>query len=295
VAALARRQHGVVSRAQLTELGIGDDAIDYRLGTGRLHSVFRCVYAVGHEALPPRGRDMAAVLTCGPNAVLSHRSAAALWGIRRTSRTWVDVSATRSREGQDGIDLHRIRSLQEQDRAVIDGIPVTGLARTYLDLAEVVPPRHVQRAMEEGDRLQIFDLRAVQDVCERSPGRHGVKTLRALMQDAEETPHTRQELERFFLDVCKQHGLPRPAVNAVVEGYEVDAVWRRQRLVVELDGWEFHRSRRSFERDRERDAVLQLAGYRVIRITYRRLTREPAEVAAIILRLLAGSPSTTRS
>jgi Protein of unknown function (DUF559) len=178
---------------------------------------------------------------------------------------------------------------------VKDGIPVTALARTYLDLAECLRPREVQRAIDEGDRLGIFDLKAIQDICARSPGRRGVPILIALCEQAEEPPLTRSEAERLFLDICEDHGIPRPAVNAVVEGLEVDMLWRSQRAIVEIDGYAFHRGRRAFERDPERDTILTLAGYRVIHITYKKLTREPAQVAERVFRLLAGSPSTTRS
>ncbi|HEX8855934.1 MAG TPA: DUF559 domain-containing protein [Thermoleophilaceae bacterium] len=265
------------------------------MATARLHCLFRGVYAVGHQALPKRGWERAAVLACGPDARLSHRHAGDLWEVRATSRRVIDVTTPRGRAGQRGIQVHRVRALDPRDTDEVDGIPVTSLARTYLNLAEVVKPRQVQRAIEEGDRLGIFDLREIEDVCERSPGRRGVKVLRALLTDAEEPPLTRSELERLFLGVCHEYGIPRPAVNAIVEGVEVDMLWEKERVIVELDGYAYHRGRGAFERGRERDAVLTLVGYRVIHITYRRLTREPDQVAEIVLRLLAGSPSTTRS
>jgi Protein of unknown function (DUF559)/Transcriptional regulator, AbiEi antitoxin len=295
VAELARQQHGVVARWQLRELGFGEGLVEYWIRTGRLHRLFRGVYAVGHRALPKRGWELAAVLACGPEARLSHRHAADLWGVRATARRTIDVTTPRGRAGQRGIQVHRVRALDERDRAVKDGIPVTALARTYLDLAECLRPREVQRAIDEGDRLGIFDLKAIQDICARSPGRRGVPILIALCEQAEEPPLTRSEAERLFLDICEDHGIPRPAVNAVVEGLEVDMLWRSQRAIVEIDGYAFHRGRRAFERDPERDTILTLAGYRVIHITYKKLTREPAQVAERVFRLLAGSPSTTRS
>ncbi|MFL5827328.1 MAG: DUF559 domain-containing protein [Thermoleophilaceae bacterium] len=295
VATLASRQHGVAARWQLADLGLSRNEIDYWVATRRLHCLFRGVYAVGHTSVSPRGRAIAGVLACGPEAVLSHRSAADLWGIRRTARSNMEVTAPRGRAGHSGIQLHRVRALAPRDRAMREGIPVTALPRTYLDLAEVLKPRQVQRAIEEGDRLGVFDLTAVMDICKRSPGRRGVPILIALCEQAEEPPLTRSEAERLFLDICVDYGIRRPAVNAVVEGLEVDMLWLDERAIVEIDGYAFHRGRRAFERDPERDTILTLAGYRVIHITYKRLTREPAQVAERVRRLLAGSPSTTRS
>jgi Protein of unknown function (DUF559) len=231
------------------------------------------------------------VLWLGPDALISHRSAAAVWDLLPTIRSTIDVTHPgRSRHSRPGILVHRVRRLHIADRNVRDGIPVTGVARTLLDLAEVVSPRQLERSVEQAERLRLFDLGEVEDLFERSRGRRGLRPLRALLGDAvAEPPPTRSELERCFLDLCRGASLPRPAVNIWVAGFEVDALWRRQRLVVELDGHAFHNSRGAFERDRFRDAELQLAGYRVVRLTHRRLAREPAAVAALLRALLATS------
>jgi hypothetical protein len=235
---------------------------------------------------------MAAVLACGPEAMLSHHSAAALWELRPTARSAVDVTAPgRTRHGRPGITFHPVRRLDPVDRARLDGVPVTTVARTLFDLAEVLAPRQLERAFEQAERLRLLDLRAINNLARRSRGRHGLRALSALLAERREpAPATRSELERRFLDLCHTAGLPRPAVNIVVSGLEVDAVWPDQRLVVELDGHAFHHTRAAFERDRLRDATLQLAGYRVLRVTHRRLEREPATVAETVRALLADSP-----
>lgn len=287
VADLAAAQHGVADHGQLVALGIGADAIHYRLEAGRLHQLHRGVYAVGHRLVTAHGRWMAAVLACGPGALLSHLSAAALWAIRPSTRAIVDVTAARSRHGHSGIAVHRSRSLHPEDSALCEGIPVTSIARTLLDLAEVVSRQDLARAVEATERLRLFDLGAIERLLARSGGRRGIKPLRAVLREYRAAPFTRSGLELEFLAVCEAHGLPRPETNVLVEGFEVDAVWREQRLVVELDSRAFHDTAAAFERDRLRDAALLLAGYRVLRITWGRLHSEPAVVADTVRRLLA--------
>jgi hypothetical protein len=170
---------------------------------------------------------------------------------------------------------------------VCDGIPVTSVARTLLDLAEVLPRRRLERAFDEADRQHLLDLSAIGRLCERSRGRHGLKPLKALLSARfRPVPETRSELERQFLDLCRQAGLPPPLVNCHVAGFEIDAAWPDRRLVVELDGFAFHHTRSAFERDRARDAELQLAGHRVLRVTARRLADEPREIVRAIRLLL---------
>jgi Transcriptional regulator, AbiEi antitoxin/Protein of unknown function (DUF559) len=289
IAALAARQHGVISLEQLEELGLTAGAVKHRIGAGRLHRLHVGVYAVGHRALSGRGHRLAAVLACGRDAVLSHRDGAALWEVRFTARTRIDVTVPRAHaRSQPGIDVHRVRSLHPEDCTVRDGIPVTTVARTLLDLAEVVRPREVERAFDEAERLGLLDLVALEAVCRRARGRRGLKVLRPLVADRRPSMQdTRSPLERIFLPFCRDHGIPLPATNVEVAGLLVDAVWPAQRLIVELDGYEFHgKTRSAFEADRVRDATLQLAGYRVVRITWRRLEREPDAVASLLHELL---------
>jgi very-short-patch-repair endonuclease/predicted transcriptional regulator of viral defense system len=288
LAKIAARQRGVVSRRQLVDLGLGRGAIQHRLDIGRLHRMHVGVYAVGHRAIAAPGRWMAAVLAYGPDAVLSHRSAAALWRIRDTSQAAIDVTvAGRTRARRPGLRLHLVRELHLHDRTRRDGIPVTSVPRTLLDLAETLRPDLLERAFAEADRRELLDLHAVEQLMRRSPGRHGLRPLAALLEHAYPAAPTRSDLEQTLLGVCREGGLPRPAVNVAVAGFEVDALWKAQRLVVEVDSWEFHRGRQAFENDRARDAVLLLAGYRVVRVTWRMLRDQPAEVAGMLRRLLA--------
>jgi very-short-patch-repair endonuclease len=238
------------------------------------------------------GRWMAAVLACGPDAALSHRSAAALWGLAQASGARVDVTTPR-RSGslRPGIRLHRVRKMHPQDLAVRDGIPVTSVARTLLDLAEIVDPGGLGRMLEEAERRRLLDLRAVEQACARGHGRRGLKPLLAHLRTLRPAPEKRSDLERRFLALCRELALPPPDVNARVQGFEVDAVWSHRRVVVELDGYAFHHTRGAFERDRARDATLQLAGYRVLRLTARRLAEEPETVAETVRGLLAQPPT----
>lgn len=274
----------MVSRRQLAAMRLGPGAIDQRVSSGWLHVVHRGVYAVGHPRLVGLGPWMAAVLACGEGALLSHRAAAALWDIAPYAGELVEVTTPRSRRGCAGVVVHRSRRLHPEDTAVHEGIPVTSLARTLCDLAEVVSRGRLERAFEAAERRRVLDMAAVERVMERGRGRHGVPALRRLVADyRSEAAETRSELERRFLDFCRQQGLPLPAMNAWVAGFEVDAFWPG--LVVELDSWEYHRTRASFERDRARDAALQLHGYPVIRITSRALSNEPERVEATVRRL----------
>jgi very-short-patch-repair endonuclease len=292
VRSLAERQYGVVARDQLFALGLESAAIEWRLSRGRLHAVHRGVYSVGRRGLSGRGHWLAAVLAVGPGAVLSHRTAAALWELGVTPARRVDVTVhSRSRRNRPGIAVHLTRELLDRDRTRRAGIPVTSVARTLLDLAEVIPKRRLERAVEEAERLRLFDLRAIDDVCERGTGRRGLGALRAAVEaQRPSAPFTRSELERILIDLCRENDLPRPLVNHWVCGFEVDAVWPEQRLVVEVDGYEFHRTRAAFERDRARDAALQVAGFRVLRFTRRGLERERDAVAPTLRGLLRMQP-----
>jgi very-short-patch-repair endonuclease len=230
---------------------------------------------------------MAAVLACGPGAVLSHQSAGRLWGIRPDNRRQVDVTVvSRGAHRRNGIHPHSVRSLDPRDVTTIDGIPVTTLPRTLLDLAEVAPKDHVIRAMTEAEIRGVVDLKALEDVMVRSPGRKGRRPLREILADAVIEPNSREELEHRFIQVVNEAELPRPQLNTLVEGKLVDVVWKKQKLIVELDSWAFHGHRKAFEDDRERDADLQLADYRVIRVTWRQLTKDPAKVVQRLRKLL---------
>jgi Protein of unknown function (DUF559)/Transcriptional regulator, AbiEi antitoxin len=289
VAALAARQHGVVAVDQLIALGLGASPIHHRVVTGRLHRIHAGVYAVGHASLTQSGRWMAALLACGEGALLSHRSAAELWGIGTYPDVRIDVTvADRSGRRRPGIAIHRPRSLLQEDRTDAAGIAVTTPARTILDLAGVIGPRRLERSFHEADRLGLLDPGTLASISTRTTGRRGGGRLRALLAaHIGPSPETRSVLEHRFLRLCHRAGLPTPAVNVPVCEYEVDVLWPAQRLVVELDGYAFHHARKAFESDRARDAALQLAGYRVLRVTHRRLVDDPSAVIETVRTLLA--------
>ncbi len=230
---------------------------------------------------------MAGVLAYGPGALLSYRSAGALWDILRYSGA-VEVSlAGAGRRSRPGLILHQPRALAPQDAAEVAGIPVTSVARTLLDLASTLNLRRLQRAIEEAEGGDLLDLRKVRDVCARNRSHPGRKPLAVLIALLRAPQHfTRSELERAFVELCKEYGIPPPAMNMIIEGHEVDASWEEHRLIVEIDTIAFHGTRAAFERDRVRDATLQLAGWRVVRITDTRIAHEPAAVAALIHALL---------
>jgi hypothetical protein len=269
-------------------LGFTRGIIRRWLENARLHQVHVGVYAVGHRRLTVRGRWMAGVLACGEGAVLSHVDAGALWDVipLKGSRIHVTVPA-RGAHRRSGLIVHATLRLPEAERAVRDAIPLTSVARTLLDIAESDPSR-LPRAWDNAERLRLLDLRAVEATCTAGEGRHGLKHLLPLLEDRTRVvPDVRRELEARFFDLCRVFGLPLPSCNVLVEGYLVDAFWPAARLVVELDSWEFHGDRTAFEKDRERDAVLQACGYRVVRITWRRLTEGGEGVAGLIHKLLA--------
>lgn len=290
LAKLAARQHGVVSRRQLLELGYSRTRIQRRLDKRRLHRVHPAVYAVGHQRLTAQGRWMAAVLACGPGAVLSHHQAAAHHHLRQIGGGPIHVTAP-TRHHIPGIRCHGVRSLHPEDITVVDGIPVTTLARTYLDLAEVLNHRRLIEALEAGERQNKLDLHAIEAAVGRNPGRRAIKPLNsALTQLGDEPPWLQSPAERAFRDIVRRHGFPEPQYNVYVEGELVDAVWSEQRLVVEVDGWGFHRSKRSFANDRRRDRVLVKRGWRVVRFTSDDVTLCPEAVAAELSELLRGGP-----
>jgi predicted transcriptional regulator of viral defense system len=282
LADLAGRQWGVISRTQLTALGLGRGAVDARLSAGRLRRIHHGVYAIGGAALPREGRHLAAVLACGPGAVLSHTSAAVHWGLLAYDAPRPEVTAPASRTGAPGIRLHRTRSLDARDATTHRGIPVTTVAKTLLDVAAQARKSHLEHALGQALRNQLYDHRAILDVLDRHRGRRGVKALRAATAD--DPAFTRSELESRFRALCRRAGLPRPLSNVDVADadhhpHEVDFFFPAHRLVVETDGWRDHGTRLAFERDRAKDAALVAAGYTVLRFTKRQIDDDPDTVA----------------
>ncbi|HEX4804968.1 MAG TPA: type IV toxin-antitoxin system AbiEi family antitoxin domain-containing protein [Conexibacter sp.] len=289
ISELAARQWGVVARAQLLDAGLSTTMVRDRVRSGHLIRLHRGVYAVGHARLRREGHWLAAVLAVGPGAVLSHRDAAGLHDLRPANHALTDVTTTADRRDAAGLHIHRSRSLDVEDVTTVRGIPVTTVARTLVDLAGAVPLDHLTRAIKEAERRRTFDLRQVEAAMARTRGRRGPghRALREALAErrALEATLTLSPLEDAFLPLLRNRGLPLPATNATIEGFVVDAVWRAQRIAVELDGWQDHGTRRAFERDRERDAALTAAGWRVVRFTHRQVTARPDHVAHTLRRL----------
>lgn len=289
LAALAARQHGVVAAGQFEAIGISRGAIRVRREGGRLHPLHRGVYAVGHTVLTPNGRRMAAVLAIGPTAVLSHRDAAALHGLRPTSRPVFEVTVpARGRRSRPGIDVHAVRALHPDDVTAVDGIPCTAWPRTVLDCADVLPPRAVERLLDAAVELRLYDERLLHAVLARSPGRRATVVLRDVL-DAHTagTTLTRSELEEAFLHLCARHVLPRPEVDVPFGPYTADFLFRAERVIVECDGLAYHSSPGAVRRDRRRDLALQARGWEVVRLTWEQVTAQPGGTAAALRAVLA--------
>jgi very-short-patch-repair endonuclease len=272
IARLAARQHGVVSAGQLARAGIHRQSLTRRVKAGRLHRVHRGVYAVGHRGLSKAGRWMTAVLACGDGAVLSHTSAGELWGMLRSRRpsfpagfdvdVHVTVPSEAGRQSRRGIKVHRSRTLLPGQTTRRLGIPVTTPSRTLADLRRVLPAKRFAAALREAEFLRL--------PIDPDLGPDG----------------TRSDMEALFLGLCRRHRLPMPEANVRIDRFDVDFLWRDNRLAVEVDGWDSHRTRSAFEGDRARDLKLKLLGYEVVRFTWWQLTSDPSGVAAALRELL---------
>jgi very-short-patch-repair endonuclease len=286
IAELAGRQHGVVSREQLLGLGLGEDAIDRMIRAGRLIRLHRSVYAVGHRGRSRRTAWMAAVLAGGERAVLGHRPAGALWGICR-SEGRPEVIVPAQRRPRRSIIFHR-GELPSDERTVRDGIPVTTVPRTILDLATVLDVRGIEKAINEAEIKCLWDELSLHDLLHRYPRRRGNKNIRAALAKRREGPTpTKSDLEELLIRFADRGGFPRPETNVVIEGIEVDRVWRRQRVIIEVDGWETHKTRAAFERDREKSRIPAGRWLALCAGHYLQLEHTSAEVARDVRRLLS--------
>ena len=286
-----RGQWGVVSRAQLLALGLTRGAVEHGSRWGGCICSTAASTRVGHAPCGREGRRLAAVLACGPGAVLSHRTAAAHWGLLRTDQTRIDVTAPRGRHGAPGIRLHRSRSLDAQDITNHEGIPITSISRTLLDLAAQARGGELERALAQAERLQLYDHRAIESVIARSNGHRGASVLAQATR--REPKWTRNEWEAEFLALIRTAHLPEPLVNdafhAPDHGHcEPDYHWPAHRVIVETDGWDAHRTRQAFKNDRAKDAALTASGYRVLRFT----TDDEPDLAVRRLRALLPTAGT---
>ncbi len=285
---MAERQRGLITRAQLEAIGLGRGGIAHRLSTGRLHQVHRGVYLVGHRVPAPLTRETAALLSSGAGALLGHRSAATVWRMPVPAIDDVEVSLVgRDVPSRPGIRFYRLESLDSRDRRRHAGLALTSPARTLLDLGAVLTERGLEQAVADAQARRLVSTTDLRAALARAPRRHGASALRTLLERQAGPALTRSQAEELLLGIVRSAGLPSPETNVRVGGYEVDCLWRDRRLVVEVDGYAFHSSRASFERDRRRDADLQDRGYRVRRVTWRQLTEEPDDVERSLRRALA--------
>jgi len=273
IARMAVRQHGNITRGQLLAIGLTDNAIAYRVRRGTLFRVHRGVVAVGRPPRTPLERAAAAVLACGPGAALSHAAALALWGFTGHWPTSFDVTVTTRNPRPRGITVHRSRVLGRQDIRVQLGIRATSPARTLIDCAPGTPARQLTRRVNDALHTPFLTREQLADVCARFPTHPGARLVKPLA-GCTDGP-TRSHQEDDFPAFCERYGLPRPEMNALVAGHEVDAVFVAQKLIVELDSWEFHQDRGAFETDRNRDADTLAAGFATVRITYDRFHHQP--------------------
>jgi hypothetical protein len=281
IARVAATQHGAVARWQLLALGMDRNRIRRWIRAGRLHIIYRGVYAIGHRALSPRGRLMAAALYAGRDAALICRTAGALWSLRPYSGQ-TEVASLRQLRAPRGLRIRRV-ALRPDEITTLDGIPVTTVARTLFDLAAVLQPHQLDRALEQAELQHRFDLTPLVDLLNRYPRRKGTRALRnAIDAMPSHSGHTRGDLEALWRSTLLAENLPTPILNATLElngtRYEPDALWPDHKVAVELDSRAFHDTSQAFERDRERDRILTAAGFVVIRVTWRQLTRDRRRV-----------------
>lgn len=294
--ALARVQHGVIARFQLLERGLGKDAVQHRIASGRLHPIHAGVYAVGHRVLSKQAWWMAAVLASGPEAVLSHRSAAALWMLRGYSGGAIHVTLPSKSTSLKKIRRHH--SLLPADEVTVEGgIPVTTVPRTIFDLAATESVDVIKNLVRESEFRHLYDGLSLWDLVERYPGRRGVRKVRAVLEGLKEEPsgRKRSRLEERFAPFLQGHRLPLPRFNDWIlvgnRDFQVDCHWPGTNEIVELDGWEGHGTRSAFRDDRARDRYLRVAGYSITRITWAQLDDEPDQVAADLRALLMNNQS----
>lgn len=286
IAAVAAEQYGYITRTQLLAIGLSSRAIQYRVQIGELIPVHAGVYAVGHVNKSPAARACAAVLACGAGAALSHDSAASHWGLRKYWSMRYEVTVATSHRKREGITIHRSRTLARRDVTQQLGIQVTSPARTLLDNAPRLTDKRLTRMVNDARHSRVLYLEDLADVIDRNPTHPGTKRLRPFVQTR--TGPTRSELEDRFVAFAKRYGLPTPATNVPLLGYVVDVLFPAEKVIVEVDSWEFHRFRSNFESDRNRDADMLAAGFLTVRVTDERMNQSPEQEASRLNTILEG-------
>jgi predicted transcriptional regulator of viral defense system len=294
IVAIAAQQHGVISLAQLLALGLSERAVQARAAAGRLHRIHRGVYAVGRPDVTIKGKWMAAVLACGDGAVLSHQSAATLHGLLNAKAGRVHVTVPRrTTVARAGIRVHRSTCLAPEDRVEVDGIACTSVPATLVGVAATAPRHVLDSACNRAEMEGVLDMRAVEELLERRRTHPGATRLRAALEvDGLGLDRTKSKLERRFLRLAQRTGLPAPSINAWMpipgEEMQCDFVWHRERVVVEVDAWETHGTRRAFRNDRRRDRLLRAHGWDPVRVTGYDVESDPDGVIAEVQTLLSG-------
>ena len=296
--AVARGQFEVLSLAHLRAIGLSDPGVRHWVTVGHLHRKYPGVYAFGRSDLTPNGHRMAAVLACGPAAVLSHATAASHQGIRKSASAYFDVTipAGRPHRGHKSIRCHRA-DLAPQDITEVDGIPVTSVARTLLDLAARFGDASVEQAANEAEVRGLFDRRAMEDFLGRSKGQRGIRRLRRVVANGDLSGENvpKSGLERRYAELCAQRGLPKPGINRWIllgdEYHEVDFLWRKEMVVIEVDSNRYHQTGWKLRRDMHRDALLTVHGYLHDRVPEDLLLQSPFEATEKAAALLRKRPS----
>jgi len=286
LAELAEAQHGVVTFRQLRELGFSKGHISRAYEADRLRRIHRGVYALGHARLSRQGRCLAAVLACGEGAVLSHHSAAWLWGFLPTCPPEASVTVPSQGHRRRGIRVYRVAALPRSEYGTLEGIPVTSAERTLLGLGATGTARELTSAVDRAKRLGRLDLDALDAILLRRGHTVAGERLTKVLEPYRRPVFDRARSELLFLDAIEKEGLTLPALNTWVENWEIDAYWEAERFAVEVDGWEAHGTRAAFENDRLRVEEMKLAGIDTIRISARRIEREPEQVALRLRTLL---------
>lgn len=301
ISELAEGQGGLATARQLRALGLSPSAIGRRCQAGRLHTVHRGIYAVGHRGLGPTGVRLAALWACGPRACFGIRTAAALGGLLADPRGRFDVivPGRGTLRGPPNVDLHRTRRLPPEQITTAHGLPVTSVARTLVDLAGVVSETTLKRAIHEAEIQRTLDVNEVLAVIAQLQTRPGVGILRNVLNHGDAAP-TADAFVTVFLALCREHGLPQPTVNlhedtGLTALGQLDLAYRAHRVIIELDGAQTHMTRKQFEEDRRRDSYLAARGWQTLRYTWHRVTRDQRAVAAEIKAVLAQRSGTAAS
>jgi very-short-patch-repair endonuclease len=287
VAWVADRQLALITSHQLNIAGVARGAVRRRVEHETLHRMYRGVYLVGHPIPLPGARELGAVLACGDRALVSHRSAAALWGFANAPFDCVEITVVdRGCRCRDRLRVHRVERLDATDHTTKAGIPVTSPARTIIDYAATANATELEHALTEAFARNLADEPRVHAAIDRAPNHAGVTNVRAILKQPGGPQRTRSGGERKMLNLIRAAGLPAPATDVLIAGFTADFVWPDQRLIVEVDGYPYHRDRAAFERDHRRDIVHRNAGYDVLRFTGRQLEEEPFLVITAIARAL---------